>query len=105
MSTRKRFEKVAQLIAIAKNPMMGTIINDIAKEVEDEFKEVLTGNEIMVSWSIGDVQSRYMDNHDTEADDYQDLTDADARDILVRIERKHDADIGINWTVIDEYTS
>lgn len=107
MSTRSRFENLQKLLdaidsANAYGDLPPSILNS-ANNVREEFQDELNGYAILVTWSIGDVQSRYMDNHDTEADDYQDLTDEEARDILVRMERNHDADIGINWTVIDVY--
>ncbi len=47
-------------------------------------------NEITISWHIEDVQS-------------QDpaLTDDEARQVLQLIKHKHDANIGVNWEVID----
>jgi hypothetical protein len=31
------------------------------------------------------------------------LTEDEANEILLEMERKHDADIGINWETIDDY--
>lgn len=98
MSTRSKFEKVAQLIAICKTPMLGDIINNLAKEVEEQFDEVLKGNEIMVSWSVDDIQSFNDDNSDRH--NYKELSVEDARNILYDIERCHDTD-GITWTTIE----
>ena len=98
MSTRRKFEKVAQLIAICKSPMLGDIINNLAKEVEDEFYHVLNGDEIMVSWSVHDVES--VIENSMYADDNE-LTSDEVREILYTVEHDHDAEHGINWTVIE----
>ena len=31
------------------------------------------------------------------------LTEDEANEILLQMERKHDADVGINWETIDDY--
>ena len=49
-------------------------------------------NEITISWHIEDVQQQ-----DST------LTDDEARQILQLIKHKHDANIGVNWEVIDAW--
>ena len=49
-------------------------------------------NEITISWHIEDVQQQ-----DST------LTDDEARQVLQLIKHKHDANIGVNWEVIDAW--
>lgn len=107
MSTRRRFENLQKLLdaidsATAYVNLPPSILN-AANDVVEEFQDELKGDAINVSWHIDDVKSRHMDNSDVEEDDYHDLTNEEARGILLKMERKHDADVGINWTVIDVY--
>ena len=46
--------------------------------------------QIAIVWSIGDVQSVRPD-----------LTDAQAMQVLLRVQDKHDASIGVNWEVLE----
>jgi len=46
--------------------------------------------EISITWSIDDVKCQRPD-----------LTDEQCSDVLIEIEKNHDATIGINWDVID----
>jgi hypothetical protein len=48
--------------------------------------------EISIGWCIEDVQSIRPD-----------LTDEQATEVLLRIERKHDANIGVNWDVLQAW--
>jgi hypothetical protein len=50
----------------------------------------MTDNAIYVEWHISDVK----DNHEG-------LTDDQCREVLQRVKYNHDANIGINWDVID----
>ena len=49
-------------------------------------------NEISITWHIEDIKSQ-----DSS------LTDNQAREILHELKDRHDANIGINWEVIDIY--
>ena len=49
-------------------------------------------DEITISWHIEDVQQQ-----DST------LTDDEARQVLQLIKRNHDANIGVNWEVIDAW--
>ena len=51
-------------------------------------------NEITIRWHIDDIKNR---------DESSKLSDNDCRAILNRIERTHDAEVGINWDVIDAH--
>lgn len=55
-----------------------------------------TGRVISISWSAEDVESRAKTLGVK-------LSDADIDDVLSLMESKHDASIGINWDVIDEW--
>jgi len=52
--------------------------------------EPLTNDQIELIWHIEDVQEVRSD-----------LTDDQARDVLKSLRRQHDANIGINWEVIE----
>ena len=52
--------------------------------------------EISIIWSTEDVL------HQAKQKDVK-LTEDEANEILLQMERKHDADIGISWTTIDVY--
>ena len=52
--------------------------------------------EISIIWSTEDVL------HQAKQKDVQ-LTEDEANQILLQMERKHDADIGISWETIDVY--
>ena len=54
----------------------------------------LEDDEIAIVWSVADV-----------LDISPDLTHDQALDVLHRVDRKHDATIGINWDVIDCHAS
>lgn len=51
-------------------------------------------DEISIVWSIEDIKER---------DDQELLSEDDCREILDAMKRTHDANIGINWEVIDIY--
>lgn len=103
MSTRRKFQCLLDLFDAVDNARKYGVelppsVENALQNIREEFDEVLKGNEIMISWSIGDIQSEYSDRYDDAV-----LTDDDARDILVEIERKHNPEFGINYDVIDEY--
>ena len=50
----------------------------------------MNDNAIYVEWHISDVK-----------DDHEGLTDDQCREVLQRVKYNHDANIGINWDVID----
>ena len=52
--------------------------------------------EISIIWSTEDVL------HQAKEKGVK-LTEDEANEILLQMERKHDADIGISWTTIDVY--
>ena len=52
--------------------------------------------EISIIWSTEDVL------HQAKQKDVK-LNEVEANQILLQMERKHDADIGISWTTIDVY--
>ena len=57
---------------------------------------------ICVVWAVDDIKFRIETLHVVLPDDgYDKLTEEDAKEILWRIDSKHDATIGINWDVID----
>lgn len=51
---------------------------------------------ISITWHVDDIVSR-------AEDQFQQLTRAQAQRVLVNIGRDHDANIGINWEVIDTH--
>lgn len=52
--------------------------------------------EISIIWSTEDVLHQAKEKG-------VNLTEDEANEILLQMERKHDADIGITWTTIDVY--
>ena len=52
--------------------------------------------EISIIWSTEDVL------HQAKEKGVK-LTEDEANEILLQMERKHDADIGISWSTIDDY--
>ena len=50
----------------------------------------LVGDSIRIEWHISDVK----ENHEW-------LTDDQCSEVLYEVARKHDADIGVNWEVLD----
>jgi len=56
-------------------------------------------------WSIEDVQNRYKDEDNEDDNDKEPLSDKVARRILKLCSSEMDANIGINWDVIDYWTN
>ena len=50
----------------------------------------IKGDSILIEWHISDVK----ENHEW-------LTDDQCSEVLYEVARKHDADIGVNWEVLD----
>lgn len=63
----------------------------IARQSEVD-AEMLKRGTIAVRWGLEDVES--------QEDDENPLTEAERIDVLSLMDRKHDAEIGINWDVI-----
>lgn len=63
------------------------------------------GDIIDDKWSITDVQDRYKDEDDADDNDKEPLSDDIARKILNLCHDKMDANVGINWDVIDYWTN
>lgn len=53
------------------------------------------GSVILSSWSIEDVFCKNGGGHE--------LTEDEAKEILANVEKRHDAEVGINWDVIDQH--
>jgi len=90
----------------------GAEMNDIP-EVEGyqnfDMRSPDGGDSVDDRWSITDVQDRYKDMNDDsetedESDDFENLSDEVARRILHLCMDKMDANVGINWDVIDYWT-
>ena len=62
----------------------------------DEEREYEKANSIQISWHIDDVKAT------AEQMDIA-KTDEDAREILEIVERRHDANLGISWDVIEAH--
>jgi len=62
----------------------------------DEEREYEKANSIQISWHIDDVKAT------AERMDIA-ITDEDAREILEIVERRHDANLGISWDVIEAH--
>lgn len=91
MSTRARFEIVEQAIKTL-SCHESVYVQEVAEQLKREFQDAIDGNEIMISWHVDDVAAM-----NTE------LTKEQCHDILLDIERNHDANIGIHWNIIEQY--
>ena len=75
------------------NKIMESIKPAVEQMVEKEFADCC-----MVSWHVEDIHCCIEDREmDVE------VSDKEAAEILEWIERKHDANIGVNWDVIEYY--
>lgn len=74
----------------------GIIPAQFSKEVydaaEEYFKDV-----VLIGWGVDDITSRAADRDIALSDDA-------ARNVLETMYHRHDANIGINWDVVDENT-
>lgn len=61
-------------------------------------------DKIAIVWCVEDVKTMTTTAEDMDTSDSW-MTDEEAMTILRYMRRKHDAEIGINWTVIDHYVS
>lgn len=68
---------------------------DKADYVIRNLEDIKSGDAIAIIWSADDVQCIAKENYDTT------LTQDELRYVLDGMRRKHDAEIGINWGVID----
>lgn len=71
---------------------------DERQRMERSLDDIESGCSIAVIWCDEDVQS-VADNYDVA------LTDAEVQQILLMLKRRHDAEIGINWDVIDYWVT
>lgn len=63
--------------------------------------DIFRGDTIASLWSVEDVLSLTQDeDYDGDRVDTSDITLEQAREVLERTDRKHDATIGINWDVL-----
>jgi hypothetical protein len=83
-------------------------MNDIP-EVEGyqnyEMRSPDGGDNVDDRWSITDVQDRYKNEDDEDDDNKEPLSDDVARRILHLCMDKMDANVGINWDMIDYWTN
>lgn len=55
-------------------------------------------NWISAWWHIDDVKEVYLGD-----EEYDQLTDDEAREVLRRAKKYHDCDVGLNWEVFSDY--
>jgi len=61
----------------------------------------LTNTDWIASWwHIDDVKEIYLGD-----EEYDQLTDDEAREVLRRAKKYHNCDIGLNWDVFNDYTN
>ena len=99
MSTNRKMDKIRDLNDAIENAQKYGVefppsVLEALNNLNEEFDDALKGDEVFISWSVGDI----------DEDDKFNLTDADKRSILFDIERRHDAELGINWDVINTAT-
>ena len=69
----------------------------VSSEIENE-------NVVSIVWSIEDVENVVSQLNDVHADNNFDrLTKDDKEEILCLLKNDHDATIGVNWDVIENY--
>ena len=102
MSTRRKFECLKDLICKLAMLDLPEDVQVLHRKVETEFAGHINGDVIAPSWSVEDVHetAREMATGLIEDPDDSPLTDAEAREVLATVERRHDASIGINWDVL-----
>ena len=85
-------KKLIELINDFKNEKI--TINELEENIKNISKEEFYDQEtqIAIPWSIEDIKK-----------DRPDLTDEECLDVLFVIKEKHDANIGINWEVLEYY--
>lgn len=85
-------KKLNELINDFKNSKIS--IEKLEKDIQELAKEEFYNQETQVAipWSIEDIKK-----------DRPDLTDEECLNVLFVIKEKHDANIGINWEVLEYY--
>jgi hypothetical protein len=86
----------------------GTEMNDIPETEGYQNYEMRSpdgGDNVDDRWSITDVQDRYKNEDDEDDDNKEPLSDDVARRILHLCMDKMDANVGINWDMIDYWTN
>lgn len=66
------------------------------EKAQYELDRAVSNNWISLWWHISDVQ-------ECVGNDYSPMSDEDARDILEKIDHRHDANNGVNWDTINCY--
>lgn len=83
----KTWSDVCDCLGIDRESNQASIIY-----VRASSEDIPNVNEIAIIWHIDDVKSL-----DLELDDEQ------CREVLIRAKDKHDANLGINWNVLEHY--
>lgn len=71
--------------------------DDLAKEIIELYNEKYSPETVCFSWSIHDVIERAKEQD-------KEITESQAIEILARVKHGHDANIGVNWDVLDAHT-
>lgn len=66
---------------------------------EESILRLTSPDWISVWWSVDDVKEVYLGD-----EEYDQLTDDEAREVLRRAKKYHDCDIGLNWEVFSDYS-
>ena len=87
-------KKLSELMNDFKNKKI--TINELEEDIKNIAKDEFYNQEtqIAIPWSIEDIKN-----------DRPDLTDEECLDVLHVIKEKHDANIGVNWEVLEYYTN
>jgi ClpP class serine protease len=73
----------------------GLILKSEIKDAENSLKEYWE-NKIAITWSVEDIMDRARDISIS-------ITEDQAKEILQQVLNRHDASIGVNWDVFDDY--
>ena len=85
--------EISTIISMGKRGLENELMNDddIISQIEDVLQDV--DKVISIEWGVEDVRSC--------SDRWKNLTDEQCMEVLSAVERNHDANIGINWDVLD----
>lgn len=84
--------KVKAYLGESNSVSIEELVDQVIARQSEVDEEMLKRGTIAVRWGLEDVES--------QEDDENPLTEAERIDVLSLMDRKHDAEIGINWDVI-----
>ena len=111
MSTRHLFKELKELLSKLDEIELADDVRQLKEAVHQQFAGAMDGSTIYLCWNIEDIHGSARENATDdqfvgdEDEQASPITDEQAREILRSIENRHDASIGVNWTVISTVVS